>query len=234
MKIKIMAAALAALFMLPMFSQTALAGAYEVVDEPADVAVATLPDSEEAPEEDSDPAPTTGGFDPEAPAEPTASPFTPSGTGTVIDRATDEDGKEFYTIKTPEENVFYLVIDRQRSTENVYFLNAVTEADLMALAEIPEKPVPVPATTIEPTPTPEVETPETPPAQEKGGNMGMMLFVIAVVLLGGAAGWYFKIYKPKQEKMGAEDDYDYSADDYDDDNGDDGLPPWDDEGGDSV
>jgi len=173
-------------------------------------------------------APATGGFDPEAPAEPTASPFTPSGTGTVIDHATDKDGKEFYTIMTPEENVFYLVIDRQRSTENVYFLNAVTEADLMALAEIPATPTPIPSTP-EPTPTPEVETPEAPPVQEKGGSMGMMLFVIAVVLLGGAAGWYFKIYKPKQEKMGAEDDYDYSADDYDD-----GLPPWDDEDGDSV
>ena len=179
-------------------------------------------------------APVTGGFEPEAPAEPTASPFTPSGTGTVIDHATDEDGKEFYTIMTPEENVFYLVIDRQRSTENVYFLNAVTEADLMALAEIPATPAPAPATTAEPTPTPEVETPEAPPVQEKSGNMGMMLFVIAVVLLGGAAGWYFKIYKPKQEKMGTEDDYDYSADDYDDDNDDDGLPPWDDEDGDSI
>ena len=178
-------------------------------------------------------APATGGFDPEAPAEPTASPFTPSGTGTVIDHATDEDGKEFYTIMTPEENVFYLVIDRQRSTENVYFLNAVTEADLMALAEIPATPTPIPST-VEPTPTPEVETPETLPVQEKGGNMGMMLFVIAVVLLGGAAGWYFKIYKPKQEKMETEDDYAYSADDYDDDNDDDGLPPWDDEDGDSV
>ena len=193
---------------------------------------------EEPPEEPSivevvEAAPVTGGFDPEAPAEPTASPFTPSGTGTVIDHATDEDGKEFYTIMTPEENVFYLVIDRQRSTENVYFLNAVTEADLMALAEIPATPTPIPSTA-EPTPSPEVETPETLPAQEKGGNMGMMLFVIAVVLLGGAAGWYFKIYKPKQEKMGAEDDYDYSADDYDDDNDDDGLPPWDDEDGDSV
>jgi len=194
---------------------------------------------EEPPEEPSivevvEAAPVTGGFDPEAPAEPTASPFTPSGTGTVIDHATDEDSKEFYTIMTPEENVFYLVIDRQRSTENVYFLNAVTEADLMALAEIPATPAPAPATTAEPTPTPEVETPEAPPVQEKSGNMGMMLFVIAVVLLGGAAGWYFKIYKPKQEKMGTEDDYDYSADDYDDDNDDDGLPPWDDEDGDSI
>lgn len=62
-------------------------------------------------------------------------PFTPDGQATVVDNATDGDGKEFYTFTTPEENVFYLVIDRQRGSENVYFLNAVTENDLMALAE---------------------------------------------------------------------------------------------------
>ena len=36
---------------------------------------------------------------------------------------------------TPDENVFYLIIDKQRDSENVYFLNAVTESDLMALAQ---------------------------------------------------------------------------------------------------
>ena len=50
-----------------------------------------------------------------------SNPFTPNGTGTVVDNATDEDGKEFYTIQTADENVFYLVIDKQRGTENVYF-----------------------------------------------------------------------------------------------------------------
>lgn len=63
-----------------------------------------------------------------------AVPLTPDGQATVLDNATSEDGKEFYTIQTPDENVFYLIIDNQRDTENVYFLNAVTEADLMALA----------------------------------------------------------------------------------------------------
>lgn len=63
-----------------------------------------------------------------------AVPLTPDGQATVLDNATGEDGKEFYTIQTPDENVFYLIIDNQRDTENVYFLNAVTEADLMALA----------------------------------------------------------------------------------------------------
>ncbi len=60
----------------------------------------------------------------------TAKPFTPEGTGTVVDNATDEDGKEFYTITTPSEHVFYLVVDKQRDSENVYFLDAVTEKGL--------------------------------------------------------------------------------------------------------
>ncbi len=48
--------------------------------------------------------------------------------------ATDGD-KQFYTITTEAGNVFYLIIDGKRDDNNVYFLNGVTEADLMALAE---------------------------------------------------------------------------------------------------
>lgn len=61
-------------------------------------------------------------------------PFTPDGQATVTDNAAETDGKEFYTFTTPEGNVFYLVIDHGRESENVYFLNAVTETDLFALA----------------------------------------------------------------------------------------------------
>ncbi len=67
--------------------------------------------------------------------EPEQRPFTPDGQASVLDHATEEEGKEFYTFVTPEENIFYLVIDRQRESENVYFLNAVTENDLLELAE---------------------------------------------------------------------------------------------------
>lgn len=76
------------------------------------------------------------------------SPLTPDGQATVIDNATDEDGKEFYTIVTPAENVFYLVIDKQRDSDNVYFLNAVTESDLLALAEQDEETDRTPETII--------------------------------------------------------------------------------------
>ena len=73
----------------------------------------------------SEPQPETTSPPAETEAQPeTQNPFTPDGTGTVVDNATDQDGKEFYTITTPDENVFFLVIDNQKSAENVYFLNA--------------------------------------------------------------------------------------------------------------
>lgn len=84
---------------------------------------------------------TTGGASSSKPVqERDPAPLTPDGQATVIDNATDEDGKEFYTIVTPAENTFYLIIDKQRETENVYFLNAVTESDLLALAEQDKEP----------------------------------------------------------------------------------------------
>ncbi|WP_099204738.1 DUF4366 domain-containing protein [Scatolibacter rhodanostii] len=165
--------------------------------------------------------------EPPAP-EPVAAPnpFTPAGTGTVIDNATDEDGKEFYTIMTPSENVFYLIIDKQREQENVYFLNAVTEKDLLALAEKSEEPAEpaTPATSVTPEPTP-----EPAPEPGKGGN-GMMIVVVLVLLAGGGAGYYFKVYRPKQERAdNAEDDYSEYEDDPYTEQEDDSVPWQEDE-----
>lgn len=159
------------------------------------------------------------------PHEP--NPFTPAGTGTVSDNATDGDGKEFFTITTADENVFYLIIDRQRESENVYLLGVVTEDDLMALAEkgdgTSQSAVPAPAP--EPTPQPEPEpTPESePPAPEKSSTGTILLILLAVLGVGGA-GYYFKIVKPKQNAAADdedeyEDDSDYGdeSEDYEDD-----------------
>lgn len=146
--------------------------------------------------------------------ETTAKPFTPDGTGTVVDNATDKDGKEFFTITTPSENVFYLVIDRQRGQENVYFLNAVTENDLLALAEPSPETAPIePVTPQEPTPelTPE---PEPEPEKEAGFPLGNLVIVALVLLVGGGAAYYFKVYRPKHEAVDMdEDDYDYDEND---------------------
>lgn len=149
-------------------------------------------------------------------------PFTPSGTGTVVDNATDADGKEFFTITTPAENVFYLVIDRQRETENVYFLNAVTEADLLALAEISEEPI-TPAPEPEPTADPE---PAVEPEPAQNASTGPLLLGLAVLLIGGGAAFYLKVYRPKHQQAAApQEDYGSEYEDYDDTDEDDG-PPW--------
>jgi hypothetical protein len=174
---------------------------------------------------------------PKVTSEP--NPFTPAGTGTVVNTATDEDGKEFFTITTPDKNVFYLVIDRQREQDNVYFLNAVTEKDLLALAKKSSdtqdsKNV---LSTSKPESTPEVTsqpaTSSEPSSESKQtGNTGMLLFVLAVVLIGGGAGYYFKIYRPKHQQADSEDDFDYSdepdLDDAEDTEQADELP-WEDE-----
>lgn len=160
-------------------------------------------------------------------------PFTSAGTGTVVDNATDEDGKEFYTVMTPSEHVFYLVIDKQREQDNVYFLNAVTEKDLLALAEKSgdspdwESALPKPEKESTPEVTPE-PTPEPEPEQKS--NMGTLLLVLAVVVIGGGVGYYVKIYRPKQEQAAfADEEYDeYEADPYDDQEDD--TPPWETEG----
>jgi len=77
------------------------------------------------------PSPTTSSV-----SSISAGALTPNGQGTVLDSASgEEDNKQFYTITTDAGNVFYLIVDGKRGTDNVYFLNGVTESDLMALAE---------------------------------------------------------------------------------------------------
>lgn len=166
----------------------------------------------------------------------TQNPFSTDGTGTVVDNATDEDGKEFYTITTPDENIFYLVIDKQKTTDNVYFLNAVTKADLLPLAEKSEEetetPVPEPEPEPEPEPPEEVMEPE-PDAPDS--NLPAILLVGAVALIGGGAGYYLKIYKPKHQAPDLEDDYcEYEEEapeevieEDTEEPGNEDMPPWD-------
>ena len=159
-------------------------------------------------------------------------PFTPDGTGTVVDNVHDGDGKEFFTIGTEDGNVFYIIVDRQRNSDNVYLLNAVTEEDLISLAqaggrevtpsggsnsvsaiEIPgnpgenEKQEP-PSATEPPSETPEIEQPA------KNDNTMYLIIGIAVLAVGGA-GYYFKIVRGKKNAVYNDDDEDEADDDED-------------------
>lgn len=153
-------------------------------------------------------------------------PLTPDGTGTVIDNVTNEDGKEFFTVTTPSKHVFYLIIDRQKDTENVYFLDAVTDKDLLALAKSDGEDV------SGSSPSKTVSTPETSPAQttstptassasrpeKQNSSAGIAAVAILAAVLAGAAVWFFKFHKPgkKDKNRPDPDDYDYAGDEDED------------------
>lgn len=167
--------------------------------------------------------------------------FTPEGTGTVLDEATGEgDDKQFYTITTEAGNVFYLIIDGKRDDNNVYFLNGVTEADLMALAEKNEGTMSViPAEDVctctekceagevntacpvckndlkgcagKEKPAETEEPAQTEPPKKDNGSAGTIIFIIVALLAVGGVGYYVKIVRPKQQ---VEDDEDFEDDGY--------------------
>lgn len=155
--------------------------------------------------------------------------------------------KQFITVQTKGGSTFYLVIDYDKPVDEegeqyeTYFLGVVDEADLLAAfeetgGELPtctcaEKCVagavnmdcPVCATNmtecagVEPEPEPE-PTEDPAPEPDAGFPAGTLLLALAVVVIGGGAGWYFKIYRPKQERAAAQAEEDYSdePDPYDD------------------
>lgn len=63
--------------------------------------------------------------------------FTPDGNLTLVDDLDGDETEElqYMTVQTKSGNVFYIIIDRSTDDNNVYFLNTVDEADLMALMD---------------------------------------------------------------------------------------------------
>lgn len=163
-------------------------------------------------------------------------PLTPDGSGTVVDNATDADGIEFFTITTEDGNDFFLIVDRQRATDNVYLLNTVTEEDLISLAQAGGREVrPVGSLGGDiPTPThptlpsnphesdndtvnvvEEEQTNEQQPAPTSD-NSNRIIIVVIIIVVGGIA-YYLKIYK-KKNRTSAMDSWDEEDDeDFDDD-----------------
>ena len=179
--------------------------------------------------------------------------FTPDGNLTLIDdflqievpgdEETEQVEKQFITVQSKNGNTFYIVIDRNGETENVYFLNLVDEADLMALMESEEGETAVPTcsctdkcvvgaintnceicrtnmsecTGKEPVVEPEPEQPTEPveePDEKKSANF-LPLIIVLIAGAGGFAVYWFKFRKPKAKTSGNTDldDYDFGEDD---------------------
>lgn len=160
--------------------------------------------------------------------------LTPDGTGTILDYATSEDDKQFYTITTEDGSIFYLIIDGMREENNVYFLNAVTIADLMALAEKTDSgsigAIPSEASCsctdkceagrinidcevcmkdLTACVGKTTQTAEPKDDTEKNSsNTGMIIIIVIAVLAVAGVGCYVKIIRPKKQTKDRYDDDD--------------------------
>lgn len=141
--------------------------------------------------------------------------FSTSGNGQVQDSISDSSTKEFYTIKTKNNNTYYLVIDHANNIDNVYMLSEIDENDLKQFltedstktesgssvtAGIVLDEEKKDAKTDQKSDVTDPSKEETSKKKDSGfdwSGYGLLGIVVAVV---GAAGYYFKIYKPKKEE----------------------------------
>ncbi len=157
-----------------------------------------------------------------------------------------ETGKEFYTIQTASEKVFYLIIDRDGEEEMVYFLTEVTENDLLNVTANNSETLPknsaalesaIPVTegalpnnngeqgteeepAEEPTESGEEESTEEPePEPEKTEENPMATYIILGIVAAAAigGGYYFKVVRKKKEEfLDEDDDEEDEEEEYDD------------------
>ena len=128
------------------------------------------------------------------------------------------DARQFITFKTKSGKTFHLIINYDEEGQNVMLLTEVSEDDLLNMVEVKEKPKEE-VKKIEEVPLPTEATKEEPVKEEpkkkeesKGTGLYIFLGLLAMAVVG--AGYYFKIYKKKQEASEDDEDYNELEDDY--------------------
>ena len=157
------------------------------------------------------------------PAEPSPTPteiviednhaLTPDGNAQLMDDVTDNENLQFITVTARDGSEFYIIIDKGAQSENVYFLNTVDESDLAALVEdytpgqTTEQQQPEPSSTPDTEPAEPEHEPEKQPEQDAENTNSSFLFLIVLILAGGAglAVYYFKVFRPKKKLEQADD-----------------------------
>lgn len=119
------------------------------------------------------------------------------------------DARQFITFQTKSGKIFHLIINHDEQSENVMLLTEVSEDDLLNMVEKKEKPKEEVKKIEETVSESEVKKEELKKEEGKGNGSYIFLGIIVLAVVG--AGYYFKIYKKKQE----EDDYDEDEEEYD-------------------
>lgn len=175
-------------------------------------------------------------------------PLTPKGNLTTVDdvhQVSDEDtieDKQFITVQSKNGNTFYIIIDRSGDSENVYFLNAVDETDLMALMEDEQKAAVTTAATCtctekcevgsvnadcavcsknkdnciaQATATPVPDEKEQPTEKKQNTTMPFAILVLFALFGAGGAFYWFKVKNKKSSTKGDTDPNDLFEEDED-------------------
>ncbi|QWG92856.1 CD1107 family mobile element protein [Bacillus mycoides] len=143
------------------------------------------------------------------------------GTGTVTDFTTSG-SKAFYTITDKDSNVFYLIVDLDKTQNNVYFLSDVKKTTLDGTATASKDGASVkPNVPNQQQVGAEKTTASTKPATEQpkgeSGNNTFLLIVLGLAIV-GVAGYYFLVMKKKKNQTKANEDEEVMEDDYYEDN----------------
>ena len=169
--------------------------AFAYVDENAVAEQTEAPQTEAAPEETQPVVEET--------QNPEDTAFSVPGNGEVLDHITDGSSKEFYTIKTANNNTFYLVVDRSQTAQNVYMLSNIDEnalTDFIEADETESAKQKEPAEVIPETEKVEETEPEKEEPKAANTNMGAMVLILLVAAVGIGAYYVIKIRPQKEEE----------------------------------
>lgn len=140
------------------------------------------------------------------------------GTGTVTDFTTSG-SKAFYTIRDSEQNVFYLIIDLDKTENNVYFLSDINKSDLAGTTEGAAQGTAqgtAQQTTNMQAPTEQVESATAVAPKEENSGNGFLIAVLLIAVVGVAA-YYFLVMRKRHKRGKEEDENDEMIEDYEDD-----------------
>jgi hypothetical protein len=166
----------------------------------------------------------------ETPADEPQGQITPDGNLTLVDDLdySSRAGLQFMTVTSKDGHVFYIVIDRTANSENVYFLNQVDAADLMALMndeqkeeylkEQEAKQQEQQQTTVTPAqqetqaPSETEQSAQTEAEKQPLNNSMVMIAVFGVIGIGVIAAYYFLKIKPKKNGSSIDEDREFYDD----------------------